>query len=315
MLSQYVPDDYVGSDRAYICEVYLNAHSKRIVSRGRLNQLAARYYAIQTPTGDIENVLAGTTITGEIDYAALPPDHPYHRSHDASGHHPDDWPLIRYYAQKRGILLHHHILHDHVPLEERAEQLLATTPDDATHEDVQQAVAEWPHAPRVPPPSEDHAHDDCQRALAEYADIEARKAARNWGEIADTLNTRWITDEQLVLGETADSHVYGGEIDRLTAVERGPVLPSLYVLDFKLAREWHPRHLLQAEAYRRALADDLPGIDAAVVRLGVEEGDSEIITSHDDAWDEKELWDIFCRRADSLYEDSLYQVALANTGR
>ena len=315
MLSQYVPDDYVGSDRAYICEVYLNAHSKRIVNRGRLNQLAARYYAIQTTTGDIENVLAGTTITDEIDYATLPPDHLYQRSHNASGHHPDDWPLIRYYAQKRGILLHHYILHDDVPLEERAEHLLATTPDGTTAEDVQEAVGKWRHAPHVPLPSEDHAHDDCQRALAEYADMEARKAARNWQEIADTLDTRWIADETKVLGETPDGHVYGGQIDRLTAVENESIPPGVYVLDLKLAADWHPRHLVQAESYRRALADDFPGIDAAVVRLGVEDGESEIITSHDDEWDAEELWSLFSRRADSLYNDSLYKVALANSGR
>jgi hypothetical protein len=314
MLSKYTPDRYSGSDAQYIRNVHLQQHDEAVVHRGRLSQLSSSYYCVETLTGDHENILAATTIRDEIDWAALPEPHPYHRSHEASGQHPTDWPLIRWYSRKRGILLHNYCLRDGKQITGRSKDLLATPTDGHSHHDVQVAVSSWQHAPRVPHPDEDGAFDDSRRALPERMSLEVDAAHRNWERLHDSLDTRHVADEQLVVGETDDGHAFGGQIDRITEVRDG--LPEgVYVLDIKLADDWHPQHLVQAEAYRRALADDMPGIEAAVARLGVEEGDYELLTSHDDEWDADELWSLFCRRTASLYDDGLYQVALANAGR
>jgi hypothetical protein len=315
MLPDYVPDDYSGSEVQYVRDVHLTQHDESVVHRGRLNQLSGSYYRVETFLGDEENIIAATTVGEEIDWSSLLSSHQYHRSHDGSGHHPSDWPLIRWYSRKRGILLHHYCLRDNTDLQGRAEHLLATPPDEHTHHDVQEAVAEWQHAPRVPHPDEDGAYNDSERSLGERMSIEADAAHQNWQRLRDSLTTRHVADEQLVLGDTTDDHPYGGQIDRLTEIRDGPLPPDVYVLEIKLAADWHPRHLLQAEAHRRALQDDMPDISAAVARLGVKDDDYELITSHDDEWDEEELWDMFCRRAKSLYDSGLYQAALRNAGR
>jgi hypothetical protein len=314
MLSKYVPDDYVGSDAEYIRNVYLT-DGRRVVHRGRLNRVSGCYYAIKNLSGDVENAYAATTIIDEIDYSALPEEHPYHRSHEGSGHEPDSWPLIRWYSSKRGILLHHTILHDGTSIKGCAQKLLSTPPDDATHRDVQIAVSDWPHAPRVPHPDEDNAFDDCETALAHSIQFEVEAAAHNWEQLYNELDTCWIADETKIIGETEDGQLYGGEIDRLTGVEDGFPVRDVYVFDYKVSDDWHPRQLVQAEAYRRTLQDDMPGIEAAVVRLGVKKDDYEVVTSNDDRWLPDTLWDMFKDRAESLYDDNLHKIALRNSGR
>jgi hypothetical protein len=316
MLSKYTPNRYTGSDAQYIRDVHLRQHDEAVVHRGRLNQLSARYYCVETLLGNKQNILSATTIAHQIDYDTLPESHPYHHGHDASGHHPSDWPLIRWYSRKRGILFHNLVLDDDgEDITGRAEDLVTTPPEDHTHEDVQEAVSSWKHTPRVPHPDEDHAYTTAEEALVSHMRDEANQAANEWDRLTLNHDIRSIADEQLVVGETDDGHPYGGQADRIATIHDGPVKEGLYVVELKLARDTHPRHLIQAEAHRRALADDLPGISAAVVQLDVAADDYELITSHDDRWDEDELWSLFCRRTASLYDDGLYQVALANAGR
>ena len=313
MLSDHVPDDNHGSDVQYVRDVHLQSHEDAIVHRGRLSQLGGHYYRIRDLLDNERNILAGTTIADEIDWHSLPEDHDYHRSPDGSNHSSDIRPLIRWYSRKRGILLHHNCLRDGKDLAGLAEDLVSTPPEDHSHHDVQAAVAEWRHAPRVPHPDEDAAFSDAKDALAHRMAHEVDAARHNWERLNDTLDTRWVADETKVIGETPDGHAFGGEIDRLTEIRDGPVPPEVYVFDIKLADEWHPRHLVQTEAYRRALSDDMPGINAAVARLGIEDRDYELIPTSDDGWDADELWNLFSRRADSLY-DGKHSVSLRISG-
>lgn len=312
MLEEYIPDDapdyyhgdhYPGpsaNPREYIEEVVDPA-----VVTGSFPFVDGSYYK---PTGDVIErppVLAGRSIVDRISWRDLPDDHEYHRTatHDAA-----DRPYVRLYGRIRGILVHSLVLDDGVGVDEavrRAREDIDGLPGDMSYTDLYDAVARWEGAPRVRPAEDEHVYDVPREALHRRVEDEAHAAASNWHRAEHDIRLQPLADEVVTLGETEGGHGYGCRMDRLGYVDTSDAaLPlGLYVAEIKTAEEWHPAHLVQAEAYRRSLVPDLRAEPHGVlVRLGAERGDYTVVSSHDDAWDAEELWGLFETKARWMYE-------------
>lgn len=322
MLEEYIPDDapdyfhgeYYGGTSPNPLEYIKQIIGPEVIT-GSFSLASGSYYK---PIGDpIERpaVLAGKTIVDGIEWSNLPDDHKYHRTADLNA---DERPYIKVYSRIRGILSHSLALDDGVAFEDAVEQALDdidNVPSDMSHHDLYDAVADWDGAPEVKPTEQEHVYDVPRPALDQRIQDEAHAAASNWSEIEYDIRLRSLADEIVTLGETCDGHAFGCKLDRLGYITdtESPLPPGVYITDIKTGDRWHPAHLAQTEAYRRSLFPDLAAEPyGLVVRLGPKRGDYTVLTSHDDEWDEAELWRLFKKKARWMYEDekSHYPTAL-----
>jgi hypothetical protein len=323
MLGEYVPDeapDYFHGDHSLgvtpNVHDYLEAIVNPAVKTGSFPFNFGSYYK---PIGGVIEkpaVISGKTILDLIDWANVnfSDNSQYNRT---PNHNPDEREYIKLYSRIRGTLGHSFILFDDYDIDEAIQQAsnqVNGIKGEVSKRELYDAVVEWEGAPHITK-SNASVHDYSEEFLKKQITLDGHIIQDNFEEIKNDLNLRRVADEAITLGETDAGHGFGCQIDRLATIETSDseYPPGVYVCEIKIGLEWHPSHLMQAEAYRRSLTDDLATEPHALVfRIGPENGDFTVLSDHDEIWDSGRLWELFEKKAHWIYENksSPYPVAL-----
>ena len=318
MLSEYLPDHLPDIESKYVAEYSLI---------GTIDDTAHPRSVPQTPhtayihdNDDDEPAIATRSITDSIDWDAVPNDHDlYQYCGDNDDEDNEEWDrdLVTDYSRIRGAAAHAaYTVPDTDNITDRLRDELADIHDIDDPEAMYEAVYNWPGSkPQIPPPEvAPLVRETITEELHRQIEEGARLIADNW--LRAESNTGWHTliNEATIVAEV-DGTWYCARPDQIIyPTDESDLRPHLYNLDAKAVVSLHPEHVVQAEAQRRAIdsrvADDAD-VHAIILQLGVDRGDWSIHSSLDDDWPGDKAWDMFNRRAKSLYNDDLVDAALS----
>ncbi len=310
VLSEYLPE--------YIDSASSNRHAKYALA-GILNDDAhprslRTDHSAYIPANDTDPALASRSIIHSIDWHSVPEDHLLAPERNGDGWTPREWDHISTYARIRGAAAHE--LYAAPDAESGAQalrdELTAIKTIDSPAE-MHGAVYSWTDSHMTPPDDLQHLTDTPREVLYRTCKDDARGIADNWSSAAREHSLHTLVNEATIV-ETIDGTRYCTRPDQIVYTTDSPSLPDgVYPLDAKAVSRIQPAHYLQAEAQRRAInarvADDAD-VHAILLRLGVERGDWEIHSSIDDDWPGEKAWEMFTRKAETLYDDGLVDVAL-----
>lgn len=313
MLTDYIPDGYGGQLGDHLARAHLRGRLDDINSEPRSlrhNNLTAYISEFNHPA------LSARCIVDSIDWHSLPETHQLKPKRDGTGWTPHEWDLISTYARIRGSAAH---ALQSAPADKEASQTLQEEITKLEHVDnpdeMYRVVSEWSGSrDMMPPDGLQTINQTPTQELINTCKDETRCIEDNWHRAARHHNIHPLLNEARIIVKI-DDVLYCSSPDQISHINDSPQLPpAMYNIDAKSTEKIHPKHIIQAETQRRAVAsrvsEDEP-VHAILIRLGLEKEDWDIHTSLDDDWPAEKAWDMFRRRAETLYNDGLVQAELS----
>ncbi|WP_435180419.1 hypothetical protein [Halorussus sp. AFM4] len=273
--------------------------------------------------------LGARSIANSIKFYDLPSDHSFHPNNlhrrlandelkEDDKLNGRDSNLIKEYSRIRGAAAHS-LYTASVPESDNEDFLndLNDIYDVNNPLEMYESVYEWPGSnPLMTRPDLLQVIDDSPtEALYQSCKDGAWMASDNWDAARREHKWRVLVTEGHIIVEI-DGIRYCARPDQIVYIDGSPTLPpGLYTIDAKAVTRLKPDHILQAEAQRRAISSrvaDNADVHAIILKLsGAERGEWKIFSSlNDDDWLPDQAWDMFYRRAKTMYEDAYIRTKL-----
>ncbi|MDG5760654.1 hypothetical protein QA600_15060 [Natronococcus sp. A-GB1] len=252
--------------------------------------------------------ISARSIAEFADYSQLPADHQLYEPENTgagTGRTPRESERIRLYTSARGSVFHRHQelpAKAELSIGQLVREELSSPPPCDNWRDVHKTLADYNGAPLVDPP--DSSIKTGREALVKAMVLEvteARDIFRNeWGEIEN-----WTVGREKPFLSDVDGYLFGGCVDRFSIVlDESSRYAGVFSTELKFTDRIRPKHYLQAASYRYAfepVSTVVRPLDAALVRIDIEEGTCEIETSRDSDWPD-DAWNKFKAAYDRYFD-------------